>query len=178
MLGQSSKVLWSLSIIICLCTGFERTPAPDEPAGPTVDTKLPRYSKAAASIKGRLRIGGGGTTERFVRPLVVEFTKLYPEVSYEITLRGIATAPTGLGNREYNVGVMSRAMTAEEEADIKKNADSDVVEVAFAADAILVLVNKDNPVEGIAPLPTGRPLWHQVVGRLQKADYDLGLISV
>ena len=100
MLGQSSKVLWSLSIIICLCTGSTGMLPQTSRPGPTVDTKLPRYSKAAASIKGRLRIGGGGTTERFVRPLVVEFTKLYPEVSYEITLRGSATAPTGLGNRD------------------------------------------------------------------------------
>ena len=94
-----------------------------------VDTKLPRYSKAAASIKGRLthRRRRHDWGEIRLRPLVVEFTKLYPEVSYEIRplARHARRLPQAWGMAGYNVGVMSlRATTAEEEADIKKNADS------------------------------------------------------
>ena len=141
--------LRTVAIGLTLCVISTHSVFPAEPDEPLVDTKLPRYSKAANPVKGRLRIGGGGTTERFLRPLVVEFNKLYPDVSYDIALRGSATAPTGLGNREYNLGVMSRAMTAEEEADVKKNSGTDVVEVTLAADAILILVNENNPVKGV-----------------------------
>jgi phosphate transport system substrate-binding protein len=138
MLSRSMTFFVSLALSMCWCaTSAQATP----PARQTVAPADP--------IKGRLLIGGGGTTRRFVQPLVDAFTKLHPDVSCELTLRGSATAPTGLGANEYNIGVMSRAMTPEEEATLKKETGHDVVEVAIAIDAILVLVNKENPVEGI-----------------------------
>jgi phosphate transport system substrate-binding protein len=149
MLSRSVTFLGSLAISICLSVASAQTTPPGGQTVPPVDTKLPRYAKPAGHLKGQLLIGGSGTTKRFVEPLVLAFIKLHPDVLQELTLRGSATAPTGLGDHEYNVGVMSREMTLEEKAGVKKETAHDVVEVAIARDAILVLVNKDNPVEGI-----------------------------
>ena len=126
----------------------QTNPADGTAAAP-VDPKLQRYKKPAGRLKGQLLIGGSGTIRRFVEPLVDSFTKIHPDVLQELTLRGSATAPTGLEDHEYNVGVMSRGMTPEEKAAVKKETRHDVVEIGVALDAILILVNKDNPVKGI-----------------------------
>ncbi len=147
----SRSLLLLVSAVLSLLLNGASTPAePDStPPSPAVDPKLPRYVKPTDPLKGQLKIGGSGTMERFIRALIEQFSRLHPEVSYDITLRGSTYTPSGLAQQEYNVGLMSRAMTPVEKASVKKKTGRDSIELVVAADAILVLVNKDNPIEGI-----------------------------
>ena len=74
MRPRCSTILGSLAFSLGVCIASTRVARPAEQGGPPVDPKLPAYTKAAKPIEGRLRVGGGGTTERFLRPLLVEFT--------------------------------------------------------------------------------------------------------
>ena len=108
---------------------------------------LPTY-QPPGPLQGQLFIGGGGTTRRFLLPLLRAFVKQNPGVVYELTLRGSQTAPRGLGDDEYNLGVMSRRITPEEKASVRKETGHEVIEVAIALDALMVLVNEKNPRRG------------------------------
>jgi phosphate transport system substrate-binding protein len=87
--------------------------------------------------------------KRFVAPMVKALCGNHTKIAPEITMRGSGFAASGLAHRECNVAVMSREMTFAEKAAVKRATKHQVLEFVIAKDAILILVNKENPVQGI-----------------------------
>ena len=95
----------------------------------------------ANELKGKLVVTGSSTVAPLVGELAKAFEVQHPEVRIDVqtggSSRGIADARQGLAD----IGMVSRALKAEE---------SDLHGVAIARDGISVIVHRDNPVDELS----------------------------
>lgn len=113
-----------------------------------VDPTLPDYSKASG-VSGNINSVGSDTLANLMTLWAEEFKRLYPNVTIQIQAAGSSTAPPALTEGTANLGPMSRPMKAEEIAAFETKYGYKPTAIAVAIDALVVYVNKDNPIKGL-----------------------------
>src|SRR5690606_9583863 len=74
------------------------------------------------------------------------FQKAYPNVRIQIEGKGSSTAPPALISGTAQLGLMSRAMKAEEIDEFEKRYGYKPTVIRVAVDGLAIYVNKDNPL--------------------------------
>ncbi len=111
-----------------------------------VDPQLPPYAPTpvgAAVIKSV----GSDTMGDLMRNWASAFSKLNPDVKFEIESKGSGTAPAALLDGTSQLGPMSRPMQSDEYEPFEKKYGYHPASFPAAVDALAIYVNKDNPVQ-------------------------------
>jgi phosphate transport system substrate-binding protein len=111
-----------------------------------VDPQLPAYVPApvgAAVVKSV----GSDTMGELMRNWANAFSKLNPDVKFEIESKGSGTAPAALVDGTSQLGPMSRPMRSEEYEPFEKKYGYHPASFPVAVDALAIYVNKDNPID-------------------------------
>jgi phosphate transport system substrate-binding protein len=163
---------------------------PDEKTVFDLTAGLTQYQNPPA-FSGKLSSLGGEATTILVNRWATEFTKLYPEIQFDIHSGGSMNGMPALVSGAADIVPMSRMLTADEIARFKKKFGYEPAQILVAQDAIGFYVNKNNPVPGLtlgqldaiysrdAKRGGGRPeFWSElgVVGRL--ADQRINRICL
>ena len=117
-------------------------------AVPQVDSGLPAYEKASG-ISGNLSSVGSDTLANLMTMWAEEFNREYPNVNIQIQAAGSSTAPPALTEGTSNIGPMSREMKDDEIAAFEDKYGYKPTAIPVAIDALAVMVNKDNPIQGL-----------------------------
>lgn len=115
----------------------------------SVDPSLPDYQKASG-ISGNLSSVGSDTLANLMTLWAEEFNRNYPNVNIQIQAAGSSTAPPALTEGTSNLGPMSREMKDDEIEAFEDKYGYKPTAIPVAVDALAVLVNKDNPIKGLA----------------------------
>lgn len=102
-------------------------------------------SKAAVAAPS-LTITGSDTLAPLVTTWLQAFKGRYPGLRVEMQSTGSATVPTALAEGTVDIGAMSRRMTREELNEFIARRGFTPQSVAIARDALVVIVNKQNPI--------------------------------
>ncbi|MDR9499541.1 MAG: phosphate ABC transporter substrate-binding protein PstS family protein [Hydrogenovibrio sp.] len=113
-----------------------------------VDPSIPEYS-VTEGVSGKLVSVGSDTLANLMSLWTEEFKKLYPNIQFEVQAAGSSTAPPALTEGTSNLGPMSRFMKPTETAMFERRHGYKPTRVAVAMDALIVYVNKDNPIKGL-----------------------------
>jgi phosphate transport system substrate-binding protein len=111
-----------------------------------VDPQLPAYAPmpvGAAVIKSV----GSDTMGDLMRNWASGFSKLNPDVRFEIESKGSGTAPAALIDGTSQLGPMSRPMRSDEYEPFEKKYGYHPASFPAAVDALAIYVNKDNPIQ-------------------------------
>lgn len=136
----------------------------------------PQSSGSSGDLKGTITASGAFALYPMMVRWGEEFTKLHPGVQFDISAGGAGKGMTDALNGAVEIGMVSRAITPEEEA-------KGAFWVAVTKDAVFPAVNAQNPVladllvRGMTQQTfidiyiTGKiTTWGQVVGRPEIAD--------
>jgi len=115
------------------------------PLAHALDQALPPY-RPKPGVGGVLKAVGSDTMNSAATALAREFTAKYPEVKIEIEGNGSDTAPRALLDGTAQFGLMSRPMTSQELNAFEKAYGYRLGRIRVAVDALLIFVNKENPV--------------------------------
>lgn len=118
-------------------------------AGAQVDPSLPDYQKSSG-VSGNLSSVGSDTLANLMTLWAEEFKRQYPNVNIQIQAAGSSTAPPALTEGTANVGPMSRKMKDKEIQAFEARYGYKPLAIPVAIDALVVFVNKDNPVKGLS----------------------------
>ncbi|MCL2078396.1 MAG: substrate-binding domain-containing protein [Oscillospiraceae bacterium] len=99
----------------------------------------PEYQ--ASGLSGTLKIGGSTSVDPLMQLLAAEYKALNSDVNIEISGGG-----SGVGISEAIDGIVNIGMSSRELRDSEK---PDLNEYVIALDGVAVIVNKDNPVDGM-----------------------------
>ena len=113
-----------------------------------MDPKLPEYKKAAG-VSGTLNSVGSDTLNNMMTLWAESFQAIYPNVKIQIEGKGSSTAPPALIEGTAQLGPMSRMMKGSEIDKFEAKYGYKPTPVGVAVDAILIMINKDNPIEGM-----------------------------
>ncbi|PCJ85680.1 MAG: phosphate-binding protein [Thiotrichaceae bacterium] len=114
----------------------------------TVDADIPVY-KPVSGISGNISSVGSDTLANLMTLWAESFKRSYPNVNIQIQAAGSSTAPTALTEATSNFGPMSRKMKSKEIASFEDRYGYKPTAIPVAIDALVVYVNKDNPVKGM-----------------------------
>lgn len=117
-------------------------------AGQAVDAAIPEY-QAATGISGNLSSVGSDTLANLMSLWAEDFNRAYPNVNIQIQAAGSSTAPPALTEGTSNLGPMSREMKDDEIEAFEGKQGYKPTAIPVAVDALVVMVNKDNPVKGL-----------------------------
>lgn len=95
----------------------------------------------AEGIEGTISLAGSTSVEPVATVISEAFTEIYPDVTFEISATGSSSGVTAAQDATADIGMASRELSEEEAASL-------TVE-AIANDGIAVVVNNDNPLEGL-----------------------------
>lgn len=109
---------------------------------------IPKY-KAVSGVSGNLSSVGSDTLANLMTLWAEEFKRYYPNVNIQIQAAGSSTAPPALTEATSSFGPMSRKMKAKEIAAFEDRFGYKPLAIPVAIDALVVYVNKDNPLKGI-----------------------------
>lgn len=114
-----------------------------------VDDGLATYT-AESGVSGNFSSVGSDTLANLMTLWAEEFKRYYPNVNIQIQAAGSSTAPPALTEGTSNMGPMSRKMKDKEIASFEEKYGYKPTAVPVAIDALIVMVNKDNPIEGLS----------------------------
>ncbi len=126
------------ALLLTLTTGLMMAQAPK------VDPAVPAYTKEAEFPQ--MRVVGSDTLATVLAYWSEGFSKHHPNVKVPLETKGSATAPPALTDGLAHLGPMSREMTADEIGRFEKKKGYKPTPIVVALDAIVVLVNKENPL--------------------------------
>ena len=121
-----------------------------------------RVGLSSAKLSGMVRISGSTTMAPMITAMSGEFQKLHPGVSFEVKFGGSGQGLKDVKEGKSDIGMVSRALTAEER---------DWLPFVIARDGIAVSIRGDNPVssltrEQVAGMYTKKIVnWREVGGR-------------
>ena len=121
-----------------------------------------RLGLGSTKLSGVVRISGSSTMAPMVRVLTSEFQKLHPGVTFSVQSGGSGQGLKDVKEGRSEIGMVSRALTAEER---------DWLPFVIARDGIAVVIHADNPVaalsnEQVAGIYTKKIAnWREVGGR-------------
>ncbi|MDR2728625.1 MAG: substrate-binding domain-containing protein [Chitinispirillales bacterium] len=99
-------------------------------------------SYAASGKSGKLTLSGSTSVERVIEQLREGYVKLNPGVKVEINYNGSSAGIKDCLAQKSNIAMSSRELKADEKEKLEGH--------TFAIDAIAVIVNKDNTLNGIS----------------------------
>ncbi|MEC5317961.1 PstS family phosphate ABC transporter substrate-binding protein [Brenneria populi subsp. brevivirga] len=100
-------------------------------------------------LAGNLSSAGSDTLANLMSFWAADFSQRYPGVNIQIQAAGSSSAPTALASGAAQLGPMSRAMKASEVDAFVQRYGYAPLAVPVAMDALVVMVNKDNPLPGL-----------------------------
>ena len=100
-------------------------------------------------LAGNLSSVGSDTLGNLMTLWGESFNHQYPGVNVQIQAAGSSTAPTALAAGAAQLGAMSRPMQAVERQLFEANYGYPPLAIPVAMDALVVVVNKDNPLQGL-----------------------------
>ncbi|WP_409310112.1 PstS family phosphate ABC transporter substrate-binding protein [Pectobacterium sp. B1J-3] len=100
-------------------------------------------------LAGNLSSAGSDTLANLMSFWAADFSQHYPGVNLQIQAAGSSSAPTSLASGAAQLGPMSRAMKASEIDAFVQHYGYPPLAVPVAMDALVVLVNQDNPLPGL-----------------------------
>ncbi|AOR64380.1 PstS family phosphate ABC transporter substrate-binding protein [Pectobacterium wasabiae] len=100
-------------------------------------------------LAGNLSSAGSDTLANLMAFWATDFSQHYPNVNLQIQAAGSSSAPTSLASGAAQLGPMSRAMKASEIEAFVQHYGYPPLAVPVAMDALVVLVNQDNPLSGL-----------------------------
>jgi len=109
---------------------------------------LPPY-EPVPSLSGKITSIGESTTTNLVARVTVEFRRMYPDVTLQVTASPISIGPSALLEGRADIVPMSRPLTPEEVQSFTKKYGYPPIEIKVAADALAIYVEKGNPVPGL-----------------------------
>lgn len=121
-----------------------------------------RLGLGSTKLSGVVRISGSSTMAPMVRVLTSDFQKLHPGVTFNVQGGGSGQGLRDLKEGRSEIGMVSRALTADER---------DWLPFVIARDGIAVVIHADNPVaalsnEQVAGIYTKKIAnWREVGGR-------------
>jgi phosphate transport system substrate-binding protein len=131
---------------------------------------------AGEELKGTITISGAFALYPMMQTWTDEFTKLHPGVQFDLSAGGAGKGMTDALNGAVDIGMVSRAITAEEEG-------KGAFWVSCVKDAVFVTVNEKNPVladlqeQGLTQeilakiwITNEVTTWGQVVGKPEITD--------
>ena len=113
-----------------------------------VDAKIPDY-KPRQGISGNLTSIGSDTLANLMTLWSEKFKDYYPAINIQIQAAGSSTAPPALIEGTSNFGPMSRKMKDKESSAFEKRFGYKPTAVPVALDALVIFVNRDNPIKGL-----------------------------
>lgn len=119
-------------------------------SAPTVDAKLPSYTKVGSEVSGTIKSVGSDSMNNLMSLWAEGFRKAYPSVQVEIEGKGSSTAPAALVAGTANFGPMSREMKKKEVDDFEAKFSYAPTALPTALDVLAVYVHKDNPLKGLS----------------------------
>lgn len=105
-----------------------------------VDAEAPEYEPAGVS--GTISVVGSTSVEPLMQAFAEAYKELNPDVSIDITAPGSGAGITAAIDGTADIGMASRELKDEEAAELTEGA-------AIAIDGIAVIVNNENPIEGL-----------------------------
>jgi phosphate transport system substrate-binding protein len=138
-------------ISLALAFGIMSIASLNSPAGTKlkVDPSLPAY-QTTSGISGELSTVGSDTLANIMTLWAETFKSFYPNVNIQIQAAGSATAPPALTIGTATLGPMSREMKDDEIEAFEYKYGYKPTPFPVAIDALAVMVNKDNPIKGLA----------------------------
>ncbi|MGB9098256.1 PstS family phosphate ABC transporter substrate-binding protein [Erwinia sp.] len=100
-------------------------------------------------LAGNLTSVGSDTLGTLMTLWGESFNQRYPGVNVQVQAAGSSTAPTSLAAGAAQIGAMSRPMQAVERQLFEDSYGYAPVAVPVAMDALVVVVNQDNPLQGL-----------------------------
>lgn len=100
-------------------------------------------------LAGNLTSVGSDTLGNLMTLWGESFNRQYPGVNVQIQAAGSTTAPTALAAGAAQLGAMSRPMQAVERQLFENSYGYPPLAVPVAMDALVVVVNQDNPLQGL-----------------------------
>ena len=123
---------------------------PIKQAAKDKDKKFQNYKKVPG-ISGVLNSIGSDTLNNLMTFWAENFRKFYPKcANSQIEGKGSSTAPPALIEKTAQLGPMSRTMKKSELEKFEKKYGFKPTRVVVALDAVVVLVNKDNPLKELS----------------------------
>jgi phosphate transport system substrate-binding protein len=113
-----------------------------------VSVELPPY-EPAVDLAGKITSIGTSTTTNLVARIAVEFRRMYPGVTLQVTSSPISIGPAALLEGRADLVPMSRPLTPEEVGAFATKYGYPPTEIKVAADALAIYVEKGNPVTGL-----------------------------
>lgn len=110
-------------------------------AGYTVKTTKAEPFSPTPDLSGKIVLSGSTSTEPVMSKLQEVYKKLQPDVQLEIQFVGSTAGLKDLASGKAQIGLSSRDLTEEELQTLQA--------VPFAHDAIVIIVNKKNPLNDI-----------------------------
>ncbi len=166
------SVVIGLSLLLSAC-GSASTTAP-APTGPAASAST--QSPGAEPLSGTITISGAFALYPMMTVWADEFSKLHPDVQFDIQGGGAGKGMTDTLAGAVDIGMISRKIKPEEEA-------QGAFWMSVAKDAVFPIVNSQNPVladltsKGISQdtfrkiFITGEiKTWGEVIGRLEVKD--------
>lgn len=106
-----------------------------------VDSAAPEYE--AQGLSGSIQIVGSTSVEPVMLRISEAYRELNPDVTIDVTAPGSGAGITAAIDGTANIGMASRELDEEEQAQVTETA-------ALAVDGIAVIVHLDNPTEGLS----------------------------
>ncbi|ACS86688.1 MULTISPECIES: PstS family phosphate ABC transporter substrate-binding protein [Musicola] len=107
------------------------------------------HAEPRQMLAGNLSSAGSDTLANLMTFWAADFGQHYPGVNLQIQAAGSSSAPTALAAGAAQLGPMSRPMKSSEIEAFVQHYGYAPLAVPVAMDALVVLVNQDNPVAGL-----------------------------
>jgi len=122
---------------------------PMSPCAFGLDQSMPSY-RPVSTVSGELKAVGSDTMNVAAKALAKAFMAKQPGVKIQVEGEGSDTAPRALLEGTAQFGLMSRPMTAQEINTFEKKYGYRLGRFRAALDALVIFVNKENPVACLA----------------------------
>jgi phosphate transport system substrate-binding protein len=167
---QPFLAIWlSLALLLGACSQAT-------PAASGSDPKQPAVAGPASDLKGTISVSGAFALYPMMQVWAEEFTKVHPQVQFDISAGGAGKGMTDALSGAVDIGMVSRDITADEEA-------KGAFWIGVTKDAVFGTINEKNPAlpdllsKGISRevlagifISGDIKTWGQVVGRPEISD--------
>lgn len=97
---------------------------------------------STANLSGTIKVAGSTSVAPLMEVLQEEYVKQNPDVTFETQANGSSQGITAAMDGTYDIGMSSRELKDEEKAELNEH--------VLAQDGIAVILNKDNPADGLS----------------------------
>ena len=114
----------------------------------TSEKPIPVY-KPVEKLTGTVRVVGSSTVSVAAHKWNERLRKLYPDLTVQLTGGGSSTAMKAMLDGKADVGATSRGLKVTEIEAFKEKFGYEPTTLLIAVDAIAIVVNRKNPIEGL-----------------------------